>query len=346
MVRRRNPIMGFGGINLSNRPASLPKSPIERPNLNAPNTLENEQARQGRQFVNAVYRSARKSGGELSEQSQQLLQGQKGGGQIFKIDQSWRVFGQYQMGGQIQTGIGGKLGSTALFDSELIILLQLNDAVFQQYDMIARMYPPHRGLNERLLLSAVQTEMYQKLKNDLFVIINKIVPQDSGRLRNSMELAINGGRAGSGGATSMTSDLRPFSVVVNTGDLKYARPVNAMPTPWLAHPHAFGSNKGYKFGRTVTRRSAGSDIGPRGAWRHNLNDPSAQTGWFYDVVYKGRTIAQQKYQQFLNYLTSWAELTPVIQYFQGVFNHPGQSNIAPIIPATTVVQSLFSVRYS
>jgi hypothetical protein len=271
-----------------------------------------------------------------------------GGNNQFQINQLWRVQGTSTTPtGQIQVGAGSHLGAAVPFDSEIIILLQLNDAVFQQYDMIAHWFPPHQGLNDRNLLHLVQDTLYRALKTMMFVDINAFAPRDSGRLRNSMEIAINGGRGSSGGATSMISDLHPFSVILNTGDLAYAKPVNYMPTTWLAHPHAGSSNEGYKFGRRITRQREGSFQTARGTWKHNLYDPRAETHWFFKIRDNGRKYAQQLYNNFMSStLPMWSELQPVFNFYSGQYNQQLQGQTTPpILSAYNVALSLFSVRF-
>ena len=335
----RQPV--YGGRNFNERPASLPKSKVETPELNMQTAGSEQEFEKRKQHVK-IYQAARKGEPWAIE----LLEG---GNSTFATNQAWRVAGTGTSGsGQILQGPGSHLGAAVPFDSEVILLLQLNEAVFQQYDLIARMYPPYRGLNERSLLQLVQSTLYNQLKTMMMVDINNLAPRDSGRLRNAMELSIMGGHSGGGGATSMVSDLHPFFVILNTGDLPYAKPVNYMPTNWLAHPHPGSSNEGYKFGRRITRQREGSYQTARGTWKHYLYDPRAETHWFFTIRDKGRTYAHQLYSNFVgSTLPTWMDLEPVIRFYSGYYNQTmQQGQTPPVLSSYQVALSIFSVRYA
>jgi hypothetical protein len=106
-----------------------------------------------------------------------------------------------------------------------------------------------------------------------------VVPTDTGQLRRKMWQSIERQWYSKTKMPMTPGQLKKAAengdpllmVVLNTGNLMYAKPVNQMPTKMVAHPHKGSRN----YGRG----------GP-------LWDPSAKEGWYEKVLLNGRNRAQ------------------------------------------------------
>jgi hypothetical protein len=233
--------------------------------------------------------------------------------------------------GILGTRGGRNLGPMGFMPNELVIALEMDTLLFTQYQSFAKYM--NRNFQETEILHIIQQNLYDPLRIMLFQLINSIVPQDSGRLRNAMELSVAGGRTGQGGSHSMTSSLHPFFVVVNTGKVEYAPVVNQMSTPMLQHFGFSHRNRlSTRYGRTVK-----PDYAKGG---HHLYDPQAITHWYEEILTQGRTRAQQLWLNLSGNAGPLANLIqPVSDYYAAL--HP----VPVFINPNQLIQSLFFVRY-
>jgi len=222
--------------------------------------------------------------------------------------QMWRT-GRARSGGPV--GAGARLGRTGTFESQTIILIQMNYDVLDIYQReLRRLSGTRQRLEEADLLRIVRRHLFNDLQGFAFTLIKKYVPTDTRRLANAMEISIRD--------QSATRSLNPFHVFLNTGNIEYARPVNRMPTAWLRHPGTHGRTLSYRKGRGRKRT-------PR-----VLFDPQAVSGWFYRVLNESRDFAAQVYRNLLSRYIG-PLLTPLANYYG--------------LPEYHVALSLFGVRF-
>jgi len=295
MARRR------GRVTRLPRPTTLPRTQRRR-------TLPGRRLQTPRQIQRPTYQGP----GIASRQQIRVT-----GRQAFAAGnhpQMWRTGQAGPPGSPPQAGMN--LGRSGTFESETIILIQINYQVLQLYQTVVRV---RTGGRERFYERDVYNLVFRKFFKELlqpfmFSIINRFVPRDSGRLRNAMEIAVRD--------HSATGSLNPFHVVIDTGNIEYARPVNQMPNAWLKHP---GTHIPGQHNMRRTRR--GRKKAPA-----NLYDPNAVTNWFQRVRDDGRDMAAQLWRGFLS-STAFRAITKEIQQEYG-------------LTAYQVGQSLFSVRFN
>jgi hypothetical protein len=220
-------------------------------------------------------------------------------------------------------GLFAHLGAMGTHESQVIIALEIQNEVFTLYDQIFRS-DTRKPLRETELLAMIKKSVYDPLQIQLRAYMERIVPFDTGRLLNAMELALAGGRGGGqSSATSQLNSLRPFYVVLNTGGVEYANVVSNMGVGNVRHPHAGSTNKSYRTGRIVKQSP------------HNLHDPHAKPTYFEDSVEFGQRLAENLWHKFkYNELITF--LSPIIKAYRGV--HPPVTN-------KDIVDSLFEVEF-
>lgn len=181
-----------------------------------------------------------------------------------------------------------------LFEVELITLsLQTLNQMQSQYG--------DRKTTENELYHDIRSLVYDKALLYLLPLINNpqtsIVPKDSGKLRTAILLSIQGGGGGASGSTyTRIGNLHPFSVMVNTGKVKYASWVNAMPNNWVQHngrPHAnawsmYTNSKGESIRTHKPKQKP-----------HPLFDPNAQQDYFGKLVNEGHKIFEMYWDQYI-----------------------------------------------
>ena len=237
--------------------------------------------------------------------------------------------------------IGGlNLGPLGYNPNELIIMIQLDMRAFLTFQAVLRQI--NQNITESELLTGVINDIYTHLKPYMMGLINSIVPRDSGRLRNAMELSIAGGRGSGaqGGSTTMISGLNPFMVILNTGMVSYAPVVNKMPDQWLIHPGTHGIRSRTTVGRPTGRPSGRTKV------PSSLNDPQAETLWFDKVRDQSRLYAQQLWNNMLfgGYLFTLA--SKIVAGYQYLTPHP--PGTTPTISTYTeqqIIQLLLGVRF-
>ena len=238
-------------------------------------------------------------------------------------------------------GAGSRLGSTEFLESQVILLIQLNYNVLDWYNQMLKAVPPFHQITEGELLDHIKRYIYNPLVIDIELKIEQVVPSDSGRLRNTMKLSL--GR-GSGGASSMISGLNPFSVVVNTGRLNYAGPVNNMPGTWLKHTGLSHQNRlSTSTSRVMTRKNFVTSRGQKG---HLLLDPDAESHWFEEVVTFGRIEAQQRWNNYITAIfPNWKRIQEVDEAHREIQRRSQQFNTVDLTPQF-IGQSFFEVSFS
>lgn len=218
-------------------------------------------------------------------------------------------------------GLFSRLGAMGTYDSEIIIAIQLQDEVFYGYEQIIK--SNFGRLSQTQLLADVRRYVYEQLKGQMFAYMRNVVPRDTERLLNAMELAIAGGRSGGGGQSSSTSQLNslhPFFVVLNTGNVPYAKVLEGMGN----HVKHYGNKKSYRTGRIVKRKP------------HPLNDPQASSSYFKDSVNFGRDLARTLWDNFKrNQLTRM--LSPIFSFVQQLPARDRPSN-------NEIIDALFEVE--
>jgi hypothetical protein len=251
----------------------------------------------------------------LSQTQQQLSQQQNPNrveqGINYPHPQPWRLT---KHGGRF-----AQLGAMGSHESEIIVAIQLQPQVLNLYDQVTRYQSVGSKLTESGLLNSIREKFYEPLRNQLMGYMKSIVPFDTGRLLNSMELALAGGRGGGGqsSATSQLNNLNPFLVILNTGKVEYAKVVTGMGTN-VAHN---GNKKSYRVGRIV-RQSP-----------HLLNDPSARPDYFQQSVDQGRRFAQNWWNLYVQNILI-PILKPVIDYYS--------NQMSP----NDVINALLEVKFS
>jgi hypothetical protein len=181
----------------------------------------------------------------------------------------------------------------SLFESELLFnveldvmnLVKLNSIQVQFHD------PP---LFEKALyydIKHLYADFLSRITPMIVSPVNAIVPKDTGRLRATILQSLQGNIYGSNGSYTRIGNLHPFTVVINTGKVKYAAIVNEMPNEWLKH---FGFKHGTNTGKSNKKWK------PKQKIPHNLHDPGAETDWFGKLVETGRKIWTDLWSKYLN----------------------------------------------
>jgi hypothetical protein len=199
--------------------------------------------------------------------------------------QLWRV--------QKSGGAGMRLGSTSFLNPQILISIQIKYDWFNTVQQVLKSNPPFRRLTENELLANIKSQIEAPLYNYTFAQIAMNVPKDKGRLQDALRIALR--------EHGQINSLNPFYMVLDTGRLPYAGPVNEMPDPWLQH---FGTtHKGglsMAKGRTVKKAP------------HALYDPTATRHWYEKTINEARTFAEVLWNRFANgYLMGL--LLPVVQ---------------------------------
>lgn len=245
--------------------------------------------------------------------------------------------------GILQPHGGMNLGPLGYNPNELIILLQIDIQSFLTFQAVMRQI--NQNITESDILNAVISDIYIPLKVFMYNMIrgaSAVVPIDSGRLANAMELSIAGGKGSGaqGGATSLITGLNPFMVILNTGMVSYAPVVNQMSPDMLKHYGASHQGKlSQRFGRTVTQKQSIQGLG------HRLFDPTAEQHWFEKVRDGGRQFAQQRWNnaQFGGNLFNLA--TKIVAAYSYLNPHPpGTPNVSPYTEQQ-IIPLLLGVRF-
>ena len=190
-----------------------------------------------------------------------------------------------------QTGaFGSQLGSTEPLIA-VIMEIHLN---FTLYNQIAPLY---KGLtlkifpSERAIRDSFLQSVYRPVVSAMTAAIYVKVPADSYRLRTILHDSIT--------TKARIEDMNPLLVIFDSGDLKYARPMNNAPPAWLKH---FGTSHQ---GNLSTRWSRSNPYKPvKHGQAHPLYDPGADTHWFEKITKIGRDKAEKLTNDWLvNYFT-------------------------------------------
>jgi len=198
------------------------------------------------------------------------------------------------------------------FEHIVIMWVELNVDIFMQLNALLPKYGGKK-VNERELYNSFKDIVYIPVLTYLLGQINRIVPRDSGRTRNALELSVRGISGTTGGASSRVGDLHPFLVVLNAGNIidkrgnAYVKYANAMPQSWLVHPGIHHpKTKSYRFGRTVKQK-------PKQTF-HYLNDPEAESDFMGKLadgmpgMQGGRDYAEHQYMfRFIPFLSNLYE---------------------------------------
>ena len=145
----------------------------------------------------------------------------------------------------------------------------------------------HLSTNATEILKSDDLHSYDVITPMITNPVSAIVPKDTGRLRATILQSIQGNSRGMNGTYSRLGNLHPFTVVINTGKVKYAAIVNEMPSEWLKH-FGFGHN-----GSTnMNNKQYQHKWKPKQKTPHKLMDPGAETDWFGKLVNAGQQIWQ------------------------------------------------------
>jgi len=126
-------------------------------------------------------------------------------------------------------GAGATLGPMGSFGDNVILELDINRALLktlQKYKV---------PITAGKLLNLARTQVLMPVKTKILEDINKWVPRDTGKLRNSMRNAVR----------SSPISTFPVRLVINTRGVDYAKPVNRMPQIWLRHAKDPQARKGW-----------------------------------------------------------------------------------------------------
>lgn len=159
----------------------------------------------------------------------------------------------------------------------VIMEVYLNIPLYITIQQVYGLFAAGKFMTDAEITRDVQTQVYHGLYTYMKATIDVDVPRHSARLRNMMEISLRD--------HSNTGNMHPFKVVLDTGDIKYARYVNNMPVAWVQHPGTHGSTRRIRKGRKKTPPY--------------LYDPQAKAGYFYTVTDKGRTYAERTFNQYL-----------------------------------------------
>jgi len=223
------------------------------------------------------------------------------------------LFGRMRWGGSKSTGKkypsasgrGKFWGPRGTFTPALIWDFRLNRSEFRNY-IIKYMK------NQGILMSDthIRDDIHKAMKvaRRKFMLktsryIDTYVPKDTGTLRRTMKISL------------YKQPLRALvsRIVMDTGDLQYAKPVNRMSSEVLQH-NAFvkkvKSRGWYKNSKLIVNRQnhpgfsvavgyknrAQERVSIKQAYKH---DPKAQKNWWYLSVMSSRAFAKQAYKDFI-----------------------------------------------
>lgn len=194
----------------------------------------------------------------------------------------------YRQTKQYQKSPFSRLGAVGTFPTEILIEIRLTK-IGQQVVDGTYVYRPKKGVGVPLghaqgvsytnIITQLKEYVYKPLVEHVTNYINFDVPSDTNRLRETMIKSM-GARYGAS-QTSQISNMFPFKIAINTGDLHYAKPVNNMPT-------LIRTPIGYMGLRHPPERFHG-DV---------RNDPEARQYWWEHVTRIGRNHAGMLFTKF------------------------------------------------
>ena len=183
------------------------------------------------------------------------------------------------------------------FESELLFNVELNGANLVYLNSIQVQFHDPPLFENRLYYDVkhLYTEFLFQITPMITNPVSAIVPKDTGRLRATILQSIQGNSRGMNGTYSRLGNLHPFTVVINTGKVKYAAIVNEMPSEWLKH-FGFGHN-----GSTnMNNKQYQHKWKPKQKVPHNLIDPGAETDWFGKLVDAGQNIWNKLWTNYIH----------------------------------------------
>jgi len=202
------------------------------------------------------------------------------------------------------SGRGGFWGPKGTFTPALIWDIRLNRSEFRSY--MSR-YMKESGI--KMSEGAIRIDIHKAMKvarrkflQKTSRYIDTYVPKDTGTLRRTMKISL------------YKQPLRALvsRIIMDTGDLQYAKPVNRMSSTTLQHD-AFKkpvkSRGWYKNSKLVINRQnhpgfnyigrvkqIQDRVSIKQAYKH---DPKAQKNWWYLSVMSARAFAKQAYKDFI-----------------------------------------------
>lgn len=138
---------------------------------------------------------------------------------------------------------------------------------------------------EYALYHLIVQQIYVPTEVTLRELIYEIVPSDSGRTRNDLELSIR-----YAGSVSWSGNLNHLAMIMSIKGVKYSPYANAMISTWLQHPGMHGRTLSKRRGRTTK---------PRKAKWHVLHDPNAQQFWYQSLAEEGGNKAESLYEDLV-----------------------------------------------
>lgn len=195
--------------------------------------------------------------------------------------------------------------------------VQLNYSVNFAIQSVYKIFTNNHFPTEAEITRIFQSKVYIPLQTYMFSLINMLVPRDSARLRNAFEIAIRD--------HSLTGNMNPFMVVMDSGDVEYASYVNEMSSKWLKHP---GSHDPFS-----PRTKKGRKKTPR-----YLFDPQAETHFFQKIVEQSQHQAETLFKLFLQYFATTYLNVHSLYYKTTLARHIG------FLDEKALVDSLFFPR--
>lgn len=150
----------------------------------------------------------------------------------------------------------------------------LDDVIIEVFYSINPSLLP-RELSRSSIIIGIRQDVFNPLEQFMKAFIDINVPKDTGDLRRAIKRKIGEGEP----TIRHMSKFDPFVVKIGTPGIRYAGPVNQMPTAWLKHP-----------------RRTSTNIGREG---DPLKDPKAKHEWFNLLRLNGRTRAMKLWKDYL-----------------------------------------------
>lgn len=197
--------------------------------------------------------------------------------------------------------VGVRPSSPQYFLNERLFEIELNVIALHELNKFQSQYGD-RKTTEQELYHDVRALVYDEALLPLLRMINNpdesIVPKDTGRLRNAILLSIQGGGGRASGSTyTRIGNLHPFSVILNTGKVRYAAWVNPMPESWVQHtgqPHANAWHSNHNAqGQSIRKYKPKQKP-------HALYDPNAKQDFFGKLVDEGQKIFEQMWYSYIH----------------------------------------------
>ena len=211
-----------------------------------------------------------------------------------------------------------ELGSSATLPNTVLFELNLSEFYWQNLTSSDSNNPLQNSqLNELLYIwnKIFYKPFLEYMKYEIGIdnAVHGLVPSRSGELRRVMNLSLTNG----GGSKTNTF---PILIVINTGGLDYARPVNEMPSKNLRHMGEMGwtGQKPYK--------------------KVFMFDPRATKGWWGLVQTNGRKKAEKLFYSYLKEISKLDYVKKMATYLMALY---ALSGVSKRVTAYNVAQMMF-----